>query len=303
MTAAIFAFSECLEPARDLALELGISCNCIELRHFPDGESLVRVGPAPETAILYRSLDRPNAKLVEMVLAASALRDGGARRVVLVAPYLAYMRQDTAFHPGEAVSQRVVGRLLSDHFDGLVTVDPHLHRIRSLGEAVPSIPTLAVSAAPALADAMGDCGGAPILIGPDIESRPWLEANARRVGADFVIGKKRRSGDRSVELSIPGIEAVRGRVAVLVDDVISSGATIMAAARLLLEAGASSVEAVATHGLASRDDIERIEAAGVHRIRTTDTVDNPAVAIRIAEVLAAALNSAPWLSSAFPAAR
>lgn len=301
MTVAIFAFKEGLSAAKALATDLGFPCSCVEVRQFPDGESLVRVDCPPDTAILYRSLDRPNAKLVEILLAASALRDAGARTVLLVSPYLAYMRQDAAFHPGEAVSQRVIGRLIADHFDGLVTVDPHLHRTASLEEAVPGIPALAVSAAPALVEALALSGGSPVLIGPDAESRPWVEAIAGSLGLDILIGEKHRLGDRQVSLVIPGIETVAGRVAVLVDDVISSGTTLIAAARLLHEANARSVEAIATHGLASKVDIARIHTAGVVRIRTTDTIDSPTACIRIASVLASALRSAAWLRSAFQA--
>ncbi|MCX7863828.1 MAG: ribose-phosphate diphosphokinase, partial [Novosphingobium sp.] len=232
----IAPFAESLEPAGSLSRALGVACAPVAVHRFPDGESLVRVSGKPKTAILYRSLDNPNAKLIELLLAASAFRENGARRVVLVAPYLAYMRQDMAFHPGEAISQKVIGRLISQHFDGLVTLDAHLHRIASLSEAVPAIPAINLSAAPVLARAI-DAKDNPLLIGPDSESRPWVEAIAAPLGLDLLIGEKRRHGDRDVALTIPGIEAAAGRNALLVDDVISSGHTLMAAARLLREAG------------------------------------------------------------------
>ena len=105
-----FAFHE--EPARRLATALGADFRGIEQRRFPDGESLVRTAPEAGAAVLYCSLDHPNDRLVDLLLASSALRDSGVRSIVLVAPYLCYMRQDVAFQPGEAVSQKVVARLL-----------------------------------------------------------------------------------------------------------------------------------------------------------------------------------------------
>ena len=112
MSCGVFAFSV-RAAAERLAQALGVPCRTVTVHRFPDGESLVRVEPSPETAFLYRSLDHPNDKLVELLLAVSALRANGAAKVVLIAPYLAYMRQDIAFHDGEAISQRVVGKLLA----------------------------------------------------------------------------------------------------------------------------------------------------------------------------------------------
>ncbi|WP_409934443.1 hypothetical protein [Tepidimonas sp.] len=99
----------------------------------------------------YRSLHQPKDKLGELLLAAPAARELGAQRLWLVAPYLADMRQDTAFMPGEVVSQRHVGRWLASVFDGVLTVDPHLHRVATLADAVPVTQPLALSAAPRLA--------------------------------------------------------------------------------------------------------------------------------------------------------
>lgn len=294
---AVFAFAEGADEAGRLAGELGVPCHAIEARRFPDGESLVRVPAFAETAILYRSLDDPNARLVEILLAASALRDGGARRVVLVAPYLGYMRQDMAFRPGEAVSQRVIGKLLADHFDGLVTIDPHLHRIARLDEAVPGIPALALSAAPVLSAAI-DRAERPVLIGPDSESRPWVEAIAAPLGLDVLVGEKDRWGDRDVAIRISGIEAVSGRPAILVDDVISSGMTMLAAAHLLRDAGASRVEALATHCLAGADDLARLAAAGVERVRSTRSVSGPTACLSNVAILAGAIRRQGWAGSA-----
>lgn len=293
MTAALLGFAEYRLPASALAKELGLGFDAVTVRSFPDGESLVRVGAVAETVLLYRSLDNPNAKLIELLLAASAARDCGARRVVLVAPYLAYMRQDMAFHAGEAVSQQVVGKLITGHFDGLVTIDPHLHRISALGEAVPGIPAISLSAGPVLSAAI-DARERPVLIGPDSESQPWVEAIARPLGLEVLLGEKRRHGDRDVDLDIVGVERVAGRKAVLVDDVISSGATMIAAANQLLRAGAVSVEALATHCLASAEDIARMQVAGIWQIRTTQSLNGPTATLPVVSLLAQAIRNQGW---------
>ncbi|WP_371422196.1 ribose-phosphate diphosphokinase [Tardiphaga sp.] len=290
MIATIHHFAESLQAAHRLADLLGIDCRAVNVRRFPDGESLVRVEDTQRTAILYRSLDHPNEKLVELMLAASALRDRGASRIVLVAPYLGYMRQDIAFQPGEAVSQKVIGTLLAAHFDMLVTVDPHLHRTASLAAVAPGIDAVAVSAAETLVELLRpEITSAVMLIGPDAESRPWVETVAAPLGLQVLVGEKRRLGDRHVQLEIAGIERVQGRTVVLIDDLISSGGTLVRCAELLHAAGATRIEAVATHCLASPHDLAKLAAAGVARVRSTDTVAGPTASVAIAPALAAAL--------------
>lgn len=296
MTAALFFFEECAAQAETLAQTCGIPAYPVDVRRFPDGESLVRVRGQAKTALVLRSLDDPNAKLVELLLTAASLRDVGADRVILIAPYLAYMRQDMAFHPGEAVSQQVIGRLLAATFDGLVTVDPHLHRITELGQAIPGIPALALSAAPAIAAAITP-GLDPrtILVGPDSESRPWVESIAQPLGLDLLVGEKVRHGDRAVSLSIPDIEKISGKPVLLVDDVISSGTTLIEAARLLQQAGAQSVEAVATHVLALPADLQKMSENGIHKVRACDSTSHPFATIPLAPLLADAVRTQGWL--------
>lgn len=296
MNAAVFAFSESLRQASDLAKKCQVPFYSIEARSFPDGESLVRVyGEAP-TALLFRSLDNPNAKLIELLFAASALRDKGAKRVILVAPYLAYMRQDMAFREGEAVSQQVIGRLLASWFDGVLTVDPHLHRIANLGDVMDATPAVAISAAPALVRAIaGNLDAQTVLVGPDSESRQWVESIARPLGLEILVGEKVRRGDREVALAIADISKVCQRPVILVDDMISSGTTLIACARLLWEAGAKDIQAVATHSLASKADLARLADEGINDLRATDSTSSPVASIPLAGVLANAIRKQGWL--------
>jgi ribose-phosphate pyrophosphokinase len=296
MTAAVFAFAESSGPAARLAEWLGVALHEVTSRRFPDGESLVRVPAGAPVAILYRSLDDPNAKLFELLLAASALRDLGAQRVILVAPYLAYMRQDMAFSPGEAVSQKVIGELIADRFDGLVTVDPHLHRVAALADAVPRIPAFALSAAPALADAISAVDR-PVLIGPDAESRQWVNAIAGPHGLDVLIGRKQRHGDRDVTLAFEHGVQLAGRRAVIVDDVVSSGSTLIECARLAAAAGASRVEAAVTHCLANSSDLKRLRSGGISRLIATDTVPGPNSVVHTAELIGQSLRNTGLLGS------
>jgi ribose-phosphate pyrophosphokinase len=290
VSATVHFFREYKAQAEGLAARLSIGCERVSVRCFPDGESLVRVGETASTALVYCSLDRPDAKLVRLLLAASALRDGGANRVALIAPYLGYMRQDRAFHHGEAVSQRVIGGLIASAFDALVTVDPHLHRTFSLEAVVPGIAAVNVSAAATIAQAIAPrIVPGTILVGPDGESRPWVEAVAAPLGLDVMIGEKVRHGDRKVELAFSNISRVAGLPVMLVDDLISSGSTLIACADQLRMAGAAAVAAVATHCLASEADLAALAASGIAPVLATDTVPGPVAAISMATTLAGAI--------------
>lgn len=288
MNTIIFGFDDSMAAAKRLAALLELPAFRVETHRFPDQECLVRVPASARTAILYRSLNDPDKKIIELLLAASAARNRSAERVILIAPYLAYMRQDRAFHPGEAVSQRIIGRLIADHLDGLLTVDPHLHRITDLSEVVPAIPAISLSAAPLLASIL-DRGDDPIIIGPDSESRQWTESIAAPRKLDMLVATKKRSGDRDVSLTLPDADRVRGRPAILVDDMISSGRTLIEAAGLLHAAGAASVQAAVTHCLASADDLTLMKTKGIERISSCDSVDSPTNRVQLAPLLSQAL--------------
>lgn len=260
----------------------------IECHRFPDGETRVRVPPLPPGHIaVYASLDDPDAKLVALMLAASTAREMGARPLTLVAPYLCYMRQDIAFRPGEAVSQRIVGRFLAGLFDAVVTVDPHLHRVSSLAEAVPAQAAVALSAAPAIGRMLREHGLNPLLLAPDEEARQWVSEVAAEAGLEYAVCRKRRSGDRLVEVRLPEV-AFAGRDVMLVDDVASTGRTLIAAARQLIAGGAANVDVAVTHPLFVGDALEALRAAGVRRIWSGDGIAHPTNAIRLSPLLATA---------------
>lgn len=287
--AVVLGFPDYRDPARRLADRAELAYADVQIRAFPDGESLVRLPEQlPETAILCCSLDAPNRKLVELELAAATALDLGVRRLSLVAPYLCYMRQDIAFHPGEAVSQRVVGNLLARHFDTLITVDPHLHRTHDLADVVPVRRAIALTAAPVMADWLAQRGENPLLVGPDEESAQWVSAIAAPHGLDFGVARKQRLGDREVRVELPELKFA-GRHIVLVDDVASTGHTLAEAAHQLTDRGAASITVLVTHALFVDDAIDRIRAAGVQEVCSTDSVQHPSNHVHLDGLLARAL--------------
>ncbi|WP_375310005.1 ribose-phosphate diphosphokinase [Bradyrhizobium sp. A5] len=281
------------DAARRLAARLGLACDEIALHRFPDGELRVAVAPVADTTILYAPLDQPNDKLIALLFAAEALRRGGAKRLVLVAPYLCYMRQDIAFHAGEAISQHAIGTLLATIVDRVVTVDAHLHRTPDIGAVFPGIEAANLSAMPAIADALAAAGVDPatIVIGPDAESEPWVKDLAGRLGLQHTVARKLRRGDRSVEIHFADAALLAGRPALMTDDIVSSGTTLMVAAKALKALGATSVDAVITHALFPPAMVGAFADAGIRSVRSTDSVPHPTNAIALDETLAAALRS------------
>ncbi len=296
--ACLLYFDDEADAALRLAAAAGMKPAAIARHRFPDGELKLRLPPAlPERVVLLRTLAQPNEKLVELLLAARTARALGARHLTLVAPYLAYMRQDIAFLPGEAVSQRIVGQFLASLFDALITVDPHLHRIAALQEAVPVRQAIVLSGAPLLGKLIAQRRPHALVIGPDAESAQWVAQAAAGHGLAHAVYRKVRHGDTAVDIVLPPVE-VQGRAVVLLDDVASSGRTVARAAQLLREAGAASVDAAVTHALFAGDALQAIRAAGVAEVWSTDCIAHPSNAVSMAPAIAKALQG---LLSAAPA--
>lgn len=291
-TVALQTMPSGADAAKRLAARLGLTCGEIALHRFPDGELRVTVAAAAETTILYAPLDHPNNKLIALLFAAEALRRGGAKRLVLVAPYLCYMRQDAAFHAGEAISQRAIGTLLAGLVDRIVTVDAHLHRTPDIGSVFAGSEAENLSAMPAIAIALApDIDPATVVIGPDAESEPWVSDLAGRLRLQHTVARKVRHGDRSVEIAFADPALLAGRPALLVDDIVSSGTTLIEAAKALHALGASAVDAVVTHALFPPAMMAAFAAADIRSIRSTDSVPHPSNAITLDDTLATALRS------------
>jgi len=274
-----------------LAETLGIPGHAINLHRFPDGELRATVGPTAATTIVCCSLNQPNEKLIALLLAAEALRRNGARRLVLVSPYLGYMRQDAAFHPGEAISQRAIGTLLANTFDRVVTLDAHLHRTPSLAGVFPGIEADNLSAAPAIEALLrGEAVAATtVVVGPDAESRPWVAGIAGRLGLAYSVAQKARQSDQSVQVSFPDPALFAGRPVLFIDDIVSSGGTLNACAEALAPSGASSIEAIIVHALFPPALMPTFGRAGIRSIRSTNSVPHPTNAISLDDLLARAL--------------
>lgn len=267
----------------------GLRLAVVERHRFPDGELRLRLPEAVTArAVVWRGLHQPNEKLVELLLVARTARDLGAHYLTLVTPYLAYMRQDIAFNPGEAVSQRIVGGFLAGLFDAVITVDPHLHRVATLQEAIPVPDAVVLSGAPLLSDWVASLRQDVVLIGPDEESAQWVAQAAQRHGWVHGVCSKTRRGDRDVVVELPAM-AIEGRAVVLMDDVASSGHTLAQATRGLLAAGAASVDVAVTHALFAEGAVGLLHEAGVGQIWSTDCIPHPSNAVSIVPAVVEAL--------------
>lgn len=274
-----------------LAAALPADRGSLEHRRFPDGESYLRfLEPVKgRDVVLACTLNDPDGKALSLFLAARALRDLGAARIGLVAPYLAYMRQDRRFKEGEAVTSAAFAQLLSIAFDWLVTIDPHLHRYHSMSE-IYTAPVVVGHAASILADYLRTKRGSVFLVGPDEESEQWVAAVGASAGVPHVTMRKTRTGDREVSIAFSGIESFRGLVPVLVDDIISSGFTMEVAVRQLRNLGFPPPVCLAVHGILAENAMSRLEAAGAEVV-TTNTIPGPSSVLDVGPLLAALVRS------------
>jgi ribose-phosphate pyrophosphokinase len=272
-----------------LVEQLSADVGQLDRRQFPDGETYLRFETPVEgrDIVLLCTLDRPNAKLAPLLFAAAAAREQGAGSVGLAAPYLAYMRQDKQFHPGEAVTSRTFGQLLSPRFDWLVTIDPHLHRYPSL-DMIYSLRAANATAMDTIAGWIRSNVERAVIIGPDEESGQWAERIAKLAGSRWTVLRKQRKGDYSVSIDDEGLGHLGNGTAVLVDDIASSGRTLIEAAGVVRQHGGKPPICAVVHPIFAGDSYERLLRCAA-QVVSTNSIEHESNAIDISEPLVAAI--------------
>ncbi len=276
-----------IKIAKTIARKLSARYSPLTISSFPDGDLYLRYNTAVKgkTVIIVHSFQpQPNDSFLRVLFAAETAKDLGARKVILVAPYLAYIRQDKRFHPGEAVSSKILGKQLSKCLDKIISIDPHLHRYRSLKEIF-SVPGAALTANDLIVKYIQKHFPRAVLVGPDWESSQWAGAIARTVGTESTIFEKTRYHSRKVRVKMSRPIPLKGKQVVLVDDIISTGYTLIEAAREAYRHQAKEVVAIAVHGIFAEGAEKKLQQAGIHKIITTNTIEHPTNRIDIAPLL------------------
>lgn len=282
----LLGFSDYAPQALALAKAINARYCEVKIHYFPDGESqVVLPSTLSEHIILCRSLNLPNEKLIELIMVAGSVRKQGVKSITLVAPYMCYMRQDKAFHSGEVISQTIIGELLARYFDNVLTVDAHLHRIHDLAQAIPVRRAINVTATEPMANFLQANIEHPFLIGPDSESEQWVTNIADHYQMEYRIASKQRLGDKEVKVKLPMADYNQRNI-VIVDDMASTGKTLLAVVKLLAQFSPASISVLVTHALFVGDAMTDLQRANVSNIWSCDAIPHSSNAISLTNLLA-----------------
>ena len=266
-----------------------------DVSSFPDGDIYMRFGSdvKGKKVIIVESFQNQKAtkgisnwSLYTSYFAAKAAKKQGAKKVILVAPYLAFMRQDKEFNKGEAISAQIMAEMINSSFDKILTVDPHLHRIRKMKDVF-TISAKNLTANSVIAKFVKKSFKNKknlLIMGPDWESYQWADEIAKEVGVkDTVLHKDRHSG-RNVDVKLTEEIDLKGKDIVIVDDIISTGNTMIKAAIKSKKLGAKSVTAIGVHGLFVENGLKKMKKH-FDNIYTVDTIEHETNKIEISSVL------------------
>lgn len=278
--------------AQRIAKRLRAKYSPLTISSFPDRDLYLRfnINLKDKTLILVQSFQpHPDMSLFDVLFAAETAKDLGARRVILVAPYLAYLRQDKRFREGECVSSQVMAKLLNSAVDGIIIVDPHLHRYHSL-EEIFNVPARKVTANPLIAEYIKKNYQNEIIIGPDSESYQWAEEIAQHLNVQATVMCKQRFGSRKVKVKMVKPVSLKNKDVIIVDDIVSTGHTVMEAAEQARKKGAKTISLICVHGLFVEGAVDKLAEAGVTKIVSTNTVEHPTNQIDVTYLLAEELS-------------
>lgn len=255
-------------------------------REFPDQESYIRFDSEVKNRdlVFIVALDKPNTKFLPLIFALQTAKELGSNSIGLIAPYLPYMRQDKAFLAGEAVTSKYFSKILADSIDWLITIDPHLHRYHSLNE-IYKIPTTVLHANDLISNWVQQHVALPLIIGPDSESEQWVASIAKSLHSPYKILEKIRKGDDAVQIKFPNFSDYQDRTPVLIDDIISTGTTMIETIKHLKNIKIKAPICVGVHAIFAHYAYENMLAAGAKSIITCNTIEHISNTIDISSLI------------------
>ncbi|WP_414468434.1 ribose-phosphate diphosphokinase [Methanobacterium sp. ACI-7] len=273
--------------AAKIAKELGYPLIPIETRKFPDGERYIRIkGEIDEEAIVVQSTGYPqDENLMELFFILKNLKSMGLKKIRVVIPYFGYGRQERRFKSGEAVSASIVSELLeAAGASEIFCINLHEEDVTDFF----NVPTSNLSAMPIIADYIKKVLKNPVIVAPDKGALGFAKEIAEILGCEYDYLEKVRISPQKVETKPKNID-VKGKEAVIIDDIISTGGTIVNATGILKELGASKVIVSCVHPVLVEDALLKIFAADVDDVISTDTLLSDVSIISVAPLVAEAL--------------
>lgn len=290
MKPILFSLFDSSEINKRLKGALQVEVGDVTLHRFPDTECYVKINSEINSrdVIVVDSLNQPDQKILPLLFFAKTAKELGAKKIGLIAPYLPYLRQDKRFHEGEGITSRYFAELLSKLFDWLMTIDPHLHRYKSLDELY-DMPTFVLHATANTATWIKNHVNKPVIIGPDMESQQWVSDIAEKGHFPYVILEKIRRVDKDVAISVPTIPELESSHPVLVDDIISTARTMVETVKHLQNVGVKSVTCIGVHALFSEDAYSMLAGMKDTQIITCNTISHTTNAIDVSDLIVDAL--------------
>jgi len=286
MSLLIASFPETREIGERVAKALKAEYTEISVEDFPDSEFhlALKKNPKNKTVIIINSITKdPDERLIETILIGGIARDYKAKKVILMATYFPYLRQDKHFLKYDSFSSKHIIKLFS-HFDKIITIDPHLHRIKKMHDFYYKAES--ISANSLVAEYIKNrFKGDFEIIGPDEESNQWSSKVAKMLNKRVVILKKTRYS--SIKIKQSKIKEKLSKNVIIIDDIISTGKTIAGAVRLAKKQGAKKVVVIGVHGLLINNAIKLITKDA--ELITTNTINNKYSKIDVSPIIAKAL--------------
>ncbi|MBW2989508.1 ribose-phosphate diphosphokinase [Candidatus Woesearchaeota archaeon] len=275
--------------AKKIAKKLKQPYSELEVTHFPDSEIKLRFRKdvkGKTVALVQSFYGNVNDCVIEALFAAETARDLGARKIILVAPYFPYLRQDKRFNPGECISLRTIAKNIDEDFDKIYVMDPHLHREKTL-KHIFRIGSRKLTANPLITKHIKNIRNA-LIIGPDEESYKWAEKVADEAGCECAIMKKERRSAYDVTVSLNKKISLKDKNIIIVDDMISTGNTIIETVKLLKKLGGRRFTVICVHGIFAGNALQRLRKNRID-VAACNTIPNKAEKIDVSGVIADSL--------------
>ncbi|AOE49861.1 ribose-phosphate diphosphokinase [Kangiella sediminilitoris] len=271
---------------------IGADLGELHIRSFPDGESSMALKSEVHgrSIVIMTDLSHPNEKVLPLFLLTRILRERKAQEIILIAPYLPYMRQDAEFKLGESKLAKHFASLMSDHVDKLITVEPHLHRIHDLNDIF-TIPTANAHSRQSVVEWIIKHIDNPVIIGPDMESTQWVAPVAGELSQPYLVAEKMRKGDKDVSIFIDGLNDYREYTPVVIDDIISTGFTMAGIGEHLKFEGFDNSVCIATHAIFVEDAYLRLTQSQFAQVVTTNTIPHMSNQVDVSEEISRAYAS------------